>query len=451
MNNLLKEEQDKLNNESDYILFHLKNNKLYFEKTAQKASKEIINNSKNNFTNSSSMNDINIKQNKEENIKIPFNNLILRQKINSSNFKTLISTIQSKINLKKQKIEYNKNNSNNNEFLTINKLENFNQIKNNVNNENDINNKIIYKITKRNFHINSSKTFNNKKIKNDIKIKVHKISTGQQTMYRNFIKNNNKYNNNNYIHNYNRKNYQVKNIIIRNKLIKNKYPEKFNININNEINNYVGNSDLFESISANDINYGSFNESNHKLNYNHKLIKNNSDLINYNNSQKDKSKNFISMKEIYNKMKSKQDKNKKLIYHLKNKKIVSYLKNKNKMKKNNYEGFNSNLMSLEHYILEKNIKKNHLMKKMKIKFNKEKKIKKEKSCFFHRYKLPLKDFKDSNYEFKEDIFTNILKSISCDNNNSEERFNSKINKNSHINILTMLELNNITKNKKEKK
>ena len=34
--NLLKEELNKSNNESDYILFHLKNNKLYFEKTAQK-------------------------------------------------------------------------------------------------------------------------------------------------------------------------------------------------------------------------------------------------------------------------------------------------------------------------------------------------------------------------------------------------------------------------------
>ena len=168
--NLLKEELNKSNNESDYILFHLKNNKLYFEKTAQKKSRKIINNSKNNFTNNSSIKEKNMEKSRDiqEIIKIPFTNLILREKINSSKYDNYFNEEQSKIYLNKEKFkpEIEPNN-----FLLINKCETINQLQNK---DNKANNQTSYKQVNRNFIIKSNA--NTLSDKNILKTKIEKIS-----------------------------------------------------------------------------------------------------------------------------------------------------------------------------------------------------------------------------------------------------------------------------------
>ena len=451
--NLLKEELNKSNNESDYILFHLKNNKLYFEKTAQKKSRKIINNSKNNFTNNSSIKEKNMEKSRDiqEIIKIPFTNLILREKINSSKYDNYFNEDQSKIYLNKEKF---KPEIETNNFLLINKCETINQLQNK---DNKANNQTSYKQVNRNFIIKSNA--NTLSDKNILKTKIEKISTGQQTLLQNDL-----------IKNYNHKNknnkYNIMNFPIKNKLRKMNSNDKGNIhikinkNMNNFISinqknfnsiNYINNNEnsqysneIFESFSTNN-NYHSANNSKNRINYTKNINRNQNNEINFNNFQNDKRKNFISVREFFRQMAySKEKKNKKQKLSLKKKKIMDYLKKSNKSKKDNYQAFTSNLVSLEQYTLEKRNKKRELINKIKLNKKNDcngKKIKREKSCLFYGFNLKINDFRNSKSELKDNIFNNMLSSLSSDKNN-EEKFYSKLNKRSHINILTMLELSN---------
>ena len=444
--NLLKEELNKSNNESDYILFHLKNNKLYFEKTAQKKSRKIINNSKNNFTNNSSLKDKNMEKSRDiqETIKIPFTNLILREKINYSKYNNYFNEELSKIYLNKEKIK-SENEPNN--FLLMNKCETINQIQNK-------DNKTSYRQVNRNLIIKSnSNTLSDKDI---YKTKVEKISTGQQTLLQNdLIKN--------YNYKYKNKKYSFINFPIKNKLRKMNSNDNGNIHIkiNKNMNyfisvnqknlnsiNYINNNEnsqysneIFESFVTNN-NYHSANNSKNRINYTKNINRNQNNAINFNNYQNDKGKNFISVREFFRQMaSSKEKKNKKQKLSLKKKKIMDYLKKSTKSKKDNYQAFTSNLVSLEQYTLEKNNKKRELINKIKLNDYNGKKIKREKSCLFYGFNLKINDFRNSKSELKDNLFNNMLSSLSSDKNN-EENFCSKLNKRSHINILTMLELSN---------
>lgn len=443
--NLLKEELNKSNNESDYILFHLKNNKLYFEKTAQKKSRKIINNSKNNYTNSSSIKDKNMEKSRDiqEIIKIPFTNLILREKINSSKYDNYFNEEQSKIYLKKEKL---KSEIEPNNFLLINKCEANKQLQNK-------DNTTSYRQVNRNLIIKSNA--NTLSDKNILKTKIEKISTGQQTLLQNDL-----------VKNYNYKNktekYSIMNFPIKNNLRKMNSNAKGNIlikinkNMNNFINinqknfnsfKYINNNenslysnDIIESFNVNN-NYHSANNSKNRINYTKNININQNNAINFNNFQNDKRKNYISVREFFRQMaSSKEKKNKKQKLSLKKKKIMDYLKKSNKSKKV-YQAFTSNLVSLEQYTLEKNNKKRELINKMKLNDYNEKKIKREKSCHFYGFNLKINEFRNSKSELKDNIFNKMLSSLSSDKNN-EEKFSSKLNKRSHINILTMLELSN---------
>ena len=444
--NLLKEELNKSNNESDYILFHLKNNKLYFEKTAQKKSRKIINSSKNNFTNNSSIKDKNMEKSRDiqETIKIPFTNLILREKINYSKYNNYFNEELSKIYLNKEKIK-SENEPNN--FLLMNKCETINQIQNK-------DNKTSYRQVNRNLIIKSNASTPSDK--NILKTKIEKISTGQQTLLQNELINN-------YNHKKENKKYSIMNFPIKNKLRKvnsnvnenihikiNKNMDKF-ININQKnfksINNIKNNessqysNEIFESFATNN-NYHSANNSKNRINYTKNINRNQNNAINFNNYQNDKGKNFISVREFFRQMaSSKEKKYKKQKLSLKKKKIMDYLKKSNKSKKDNYQAFTSNLVSLEQYTLEKRNKKKELINKIKLNDCNGKKIKREKSCLFYGFNLKINDFRNSKSELKDNLFNNMLSSLSSEKNN-EEKFYSKLNKRSHINILTMLELSN---------
>lgn len=457
--NLLKEELSKSNNESDYILFHLKNNKLYFEKTAQKKSRKIINNSKHNFTNNSSIKDKNMEKNPDiqEIIKIPFTNLILREKINSSKYDNYFNDEQSKIYFNKEK--FKSENEPNNNFLLINKCETINQLPNRDINPNI---KTSYKQVNRNLIIKSNA--NSLSDKNILNTKIEKISIGQQTLLQNdLIKN--------YKHKNKTKKYSIMNFPVKNKLRKVNSIAKQNIHIKisknmdnfisinqnnfNSINNINNNensqysNEIFESFNTNN-NYHSANNSKNRINITKNINRNQNNIINFGNFQNDKRKNFISVREFFRQMaSSKEKKNKKQKLSLKKKRIMDYLKKSNKNKKDNYQAFTSNLVSLEQYTLEKRNKKRELINKIKLNDYNGKKIKREKSCLFYGFDLKVNDFRNSKSELKDNIFNKMVSSLSSDKNN-EEKFYSKLNKRSHINILTMLELSNNKEHKIKK-
>jgi len=451
--NLLKEELNKSNNESDYILFHLKNNKLYFEKTAQKKSRKIINNSKHNFTNNSSIKDKNMEKSRDvkEAIKIPFTNLILREKINSLKYDNYFNEEQSKIYFNKEKFK-SENEPNN--ILLINKCETNNLLQNK---DNKTDNKTSYRQVNRNLIIKSNS--NALLDKNILKTKIEKISTGQQTLLQNdLIKN--------YKHKSKNKIYSIMNFPIKNKLrkVNSNIKEDIHIKINKNMNNFISirpkniisinninnnensqySNEIFESYSANN-NYYSANNSKNRINHTNNINRNQNIVINLGNFQNDKQNNFISVREFFRQMaSSKGRKNKKQKLSLKKKKIMDYLKKSNKSKKNNYQAFTSNLVSLEQYTLEKRNKKRELINKIKLNDLNDcngKKIKREKSCLFYGFNLKINDFRNSNSELKDNIFNSMVSFLSSDKNN-EEKLSSKLNKRSHINILTMLELSN---------
>ena len=504
-------EEEKSNNESDYIIFHSKKN---FKKANNSSNQKFFNKTKYNKKYISSAKELNINN---SNFKSPFTNLILREKINSNKYNKFLQ--------KGEKNKYKLNNRNvkssnsTKEFLVINKYKT-NTNKNNLN-ENAKNNN---KETKNNLIKNSKNNFN-RNIINSVKSvetpqKIQKVSTGQQTFnemnYINNFKNvelNFNYKNSRYKNNKNR-NKTIVNIPIGKKLTKNilriltktentnfknnnignnnnienndNFEDNNNFENNNNfeknnntselicpsnpqtkqaneiynINNFINSEQLnsskdnFDSISIKDPNNMSGNIYKNRLNKTHRLIKNRSNFVSFDEVQIDEKKNFMSIRELYRQMisaKEKEDKNKKNKSALKKKKLKSYLKKKNEKNIKKNKVFNTNLMSLEQYTFERLNKKRETNNQMKIIDYINKRIRNGKSNFYYKYNLKMKPIKDSKNELNENIFTNILNSLSYENNyniNNKKNFENSNNKRSHINILTMLELNNkyISKN-----
>ena len=92
-----------------------------------------------------------------------------------------------------------------------------------------------------------------------------------------------------------------------------------------------------------------------------------------------------------------------------------------------------------------------MINKMKISSYFGKNYLKEKSSFLYRNNYRINSYKNSMQELKEEIFNNIIRPLSSNNYITGNKYNSKINKNSHINIMTMMELNYKAKSKDNKK
>lgn len=465
--------QNNSNSGSDFKIFSLKDKKFILD---SKLNMKNNNLSKQYFINA--YNEINEK--KEEN-KLPFTNLILRERINTDRQNNNI------IPNKKSYIHRNNKQNNIEEFLNIYKLltdsskkankktnaykiksfenkDNVNMNLNIHNKEKKYNNNYSYikrnnkKVSKGlqtslNFSPNKIETDYQKKesllnpSKNNDECEVNHISPDQD------IKNNNKTKflkmNFNNINSFNEK-------IFKNKIKEDKNEEK----VEEEITDYMNNINLPQFLENNkNINKKNnlnrrntpkvmnlsdlyvLPKNNYFINKTQHLIRNNNNIIDFYNVKIEENKDFLSVRELYrnmillqkNKLKKKHIKS-----ILKNKKIREYL-NKDKLIKENKKSSN-NLVSLENYTQEK-FKNRHTNKQLKIRKNKTI-VLNEELKLLNRKKFLGSVGKKPNYE-NDNFFTNILKSFS----RSSERVNKtkikkKINSNFRINIQTMLELNN---------
>lgn len=445
-------EQNYSNSGSDFKIFSLKDKKFILDSKLNMKNK---NSSKQYFINA--YNEINEK--KEEN-KLPFTNLILRERINTDRQNNniiiykLLTDSSKKANKKPNayKIKSFENKDNVNMNLNIHNKEkkynnNYNYIKRN--------NKKVSKGLQTSLHFSPNKIETDYQKKESLlnppkingECEVNHISPAQD------IKNNNKTKflkmNFNNINSFNEK-------IFKNKIKEDKNEEK----VEEEITDYMNNINLPQFLENNkNINKKNnlnrrntpkvmnlsdlyvLPKNNYFINKTQHLIRNNNNIIDFYNVKIEENKDFLSVRELYrnmillqkNKLKKKHIKS-----ILKNKKIREYL-NKDKLIKENKKSSN-NLVSLENYTQEK-FKNKHTNKQLKIRKNKTI-VLNEEMKLLNRKKFLGSVGKKPNYE-NDNFFTNILKSFS----RSSERVNKtkikkKINSNFGINIQTMLELNN---------
>lgn len=478
--NSLSKELNKSNDESDYIIFSLKNNKNF-------KNKEIIE-SMNKTNNHFSINKNKVDETKEEK-KLPFTNSIIREKIKVSKIKDSDGNIN---NGKKEKnIDTNKKHDNYEEFLSIYRLLNINskraikKIKNNTKSKSFDNKKIII----RNLSNNNQEKANNIIVPN---LLSNKISVGQQTLINSISKTvNSDYQSKNMIVNipihsnpikkYDElkkqdiKNYQSRNYLAININNANLNKEKFIRNItledktedkkDEEITDYMNYINFpkfmndYKNINktnqrnkqniSNTINlselYG-LPKKKYFINKTHRLFRNKSNIVNFNNVKLEEKINTMSIRELYRNLsllhKSK-DKQKKFKSVFKNKRILEYLnKNSDKTEKETTKRFNNNLVSLENYTKKIKLSKN-TNQNLKLKKNKNKtSIRDLNLLSYKKYFGTI----DKNMQDNENFFSNILKSFSRVNERINKNKMKVDNRNFLINIQTMIELNNKSKN-----
>ena len=474
--NSLSKELNKSNNESDYIIFSLKNNKNF-------KNKEIIE-SINKTSNHFSINKNKVDETKEEK-KLPFTNSIIREKIKVSKIKDSDGNIN---NGKKEKnIDTNKKHDNYEEFLSIYRLLNINskraikKIKNNTKSKSFDNKKIII----RNLSNNNQEKANNIIVPN---LLSNKISVGQQTLINSISKTvNSDYQSKNMIVNipihsnpikkYDElkkqdiKNYQSRNYLAININNANLNKEKFIRNItledktedkkDEEITDYMNYINFpkfmndYKNINktnqrnkqniSNTINlselYG-LPKKKYFINKTHRLFRNKSNIVNFNNVKLEEKINTMSIRELYRNLsllhKSK-DKQKKFRSVFKNKRILEYLnKNSDKTEKETTKRFNNNLVSLENYTKKIKLSKN-TNQNLKLKKNKNKTLIRDLNLLSNKKYFGTID---KNVEDNENFFSNILKSFSRVNERITKNKMKVDNRNFLINIQTMIELNN---------
>lgn len=474
--NSLSKELNKSNNESDYIIFSLKNNKNF-------KNKEIIE-SMNKTRNHFSINKNKVDETKEEK-KLPFTNSIIREKIKVSKIKDSDGNIN---NGKKEKnIDTNKKHDNYEEFLSIYRLLNINskraikKIKNNTKSKSFDNKKIII----RNLSNNNQEKANNIIVPN---LLSNKISVGQQTLINSISKTvNSDYQSKNMIVNipihsnpikkYDElkkqdiKNYQSRNYLAININNANLNKEKFIRNItledktedkkDEEITDYMNYINFpkfmndYKNINktnqrnkqniSNTINlselYG-LPKKKYFINKTHRLFRNKSNIVNFNNVKLEEKINTMSIRELYRNLsllhKSK-DKQKKFKSVFKNKRILEYLnKNSDKTEKETTKRFNNNLVSLENYTKKIKLSKNK-NQNLKLKKNKNKTLIRDLNLLSNKKYFGTID---KNVEDNENFFSNILKSFSRVNERINKNKMKVDNRNFLINIQTMIELNN---------
>ena len=471
--NSLSKGLNKSNNDSDYKIFSLKNNKNF-------KNKEIIE-SMNKTNNHFSINNNKVDETKEEK-KLPFTNSIIREKIKVSKIKD--NTNNGK---KENNIDINKKNDNYEEFLSIYKLLNINskraikKIKNNTKSKSFDNKKIII----RNLSNNKQEKTNNIFVPN---LLSKKISVGQQTLINNISKTvNSDYQRKNMIVNipmHNNpiikddemkkqdiKNYQNRNYLSININNANVNKEKFIRNItledktedkkDEEITDYMNYINFPKFMN----NYKNINKTNQRnkqnisdtinlselyrlpkkkyfINKTHRLFRNKSNIINFNNVKLEERINTMSIRELYRNLSlihKNKDKHKKIKSVFKNKKILEYLnKNTDKSEKETTKRFNNNLVSLENYTKKIKLSKN-TNQNLKLKKNKNKTLIRDLNLLSNKKYFGTID---KNVQDNENFFSNILKSFSRVNERINKNKMKVDNRNFLINIQTMIELNN---------
>ena len=474
--NSLSKELNKSNNESDYIIFSLKNNKNF-------KNKEIIE-SMNKTSNHFSINKNKVDETKEEK-KLPFTNSIIREKIKVSKIKDSDGNINN--GKKENNIDTNKKHDNYEEFLSIYRLLNINskraikKIKNNTKSKSFDNKKIII----RNLSNNNQEKANNIIVPN---LLSNKISVGQQTLINSISKTvNSDYQSKNMIVNipihsnpikkYDElkkqdiKNYQSRNYLAININNANLNKEKFIRNItledktedkkDEEITDYM-NYINFPKFMNDYKNINKINQRNKQnisntinlselyglpkkkyfINKTHRLFRNKSNIVNFNNVKLEEKINTMSIRELYRNLsllhKSK-DKQKKFKSVFKNKRILEYLnKNSDKTEKETTKRFNNNLVSLENYTKKIKLSKN-TNQNLKLKKNKNKTLIRDLNLLSNKKYFGTID---KNVEDNENFFSNILKSFSRVNERKNKNKMKVDNRNFLINIQTMIELNN---------
>ena len=474
--NSLSKELNKSNDESDYIIFSLKNNKNF-------KSKEIIE-SMNKTRNHFSINKNKVDETKEEK-KLPFTNSIIREKIKVSKIKDSDGNIN---NGKKEKnIDTNKKHDNYEEFLSIYRLLNINskrainKIKNNTKSKSFDNKKIII----RNLSNNNQEKANNIIVPN---LLSNKISVGQQTLINSISKTvNSDYQSKNMIVNIpihsnpikkdaelkrqDIKNYQSRNYLAININNANLNKEKFIRNItledktedkkDEEITDYMNYINFpkfmndYKNINktnqrnkqniSNTINlselYG-LPKKKYFINKTHRLFRNKSNIVNFNNVKLEEKINTMSIRELYRNLSllhKNKEKQKKFKSVFKNKRILEYLnKNSDKTEKETTKRFNNNLVSLENYTKKIKLSKNK-NQNLKLKKNKNKTLIRDLNLLSNKKYFGTID---KNVEDNENFFSNILKSFSRVNERITKNKMKVDNRNFLINIQTMIELNN---------
>ena len=474
--NSLSKELNKSNNESDYIIFSLKNNKNF-------KNKEIIE-SINKTSNHFSINKNKVDETKEEK-KLPFTNSIIREKIKVSKIKDSDGNIN---NGKKEKnIDTNKKHDNYEEFLSIYRLLNINsksaikKIKNNTKSKSFDNKKIII----RNLSNNNQEKANNIIVPN---LLSNKISVGQQTLINSISKTvNSDYQSKNMIVNIpihsnpikkddelkkqDIKNYQSRNYLaininnanlnkekyIRNITLEDKTEDKKDEEITDYMNyinfpkfmndykninktNQRNKQNISNTINLSEL-YG-LPKKKYFINKTHRLFRNKSNIVNFNNVKLEEKINTMSIRELYRNLsllhKSK-DKQKKFKSVFKNKRILEYLnKNSDKTEKETTKRFNNNLVSLENYTKKIKLSKNK-NQNLKLKKNKNKTLIRDLNLLSNKKYFGTID---KNVEDNENFFSNILKSFSRVNERITKNKMKVDNRNFLINIQTMIELNN---------
>ena len=453
------------NIESKYKTFLKSSNNFFIQEQNQTKSKN-----NNTINNQFIINDnINIKK-KNEDKKLNFTNLILRKKLGNS--KTF-----SQININKfmnsNKKEISKEDPQLEKLLDIHKLLNISSIK--TNNKIKIKNTIIPEKVekKKNIRKNLSiSIYNNiKKIKNNKKFFLKKVSKGQQTILDNehlnanefqsdspknsleanltldkrnppekiklkeIIKRNNENNNNKIIKNVdgekkkiNEKKKKEKNEIKneekeikKDDKIKGKKEEKKEEKKQEEITDYMNNINIPNSNEKYNNNNSSIskNEKSNQKNYKYQLFHNKSNIIDIGNIKFDQKNYSMGLREIYRNLilTEKEEKKKNRIKSvLKNKKIIECL-SKNSLISNKFtKKSNNNLVSLENYTNE--IEKSNRTKKI-LTFRKIK-----DRILIKEFRLIDKNKLFGTTESKkndddENFFTNILKCFS----RTDEKYN----------------------------
>ena len=449
---------NKSNNENDLILFSLKNKNLF----AENENNESCLKSNNHFNNNNKSYD-----NRKEN-KFPLTNSILREKIKDSKIKNI-----------------RKINENNEQFLSIYKLLNINpkrfiKIKEKYDKVERYNNK---NINSRNY---VSSNLDEQNTIFDTKILPKKISVGLQTHMNeisktiisdslrkkiklNIQKNNNRLIKDNFLQREDIKSYRNRNSlgktititnIIKAKSFKTIEKENSKENKNkverDDYNNYINFPEIKEKQKTNykknqlkgtnilkTINLGDFiflpkkrHFINRISNINH-LVRNRSNVENFNYMKIEENKESMSLRELFRNLvllHPNKKNNKKIKPELRKKQILEYInKNNGRSEKQINLKINSNLLSIDNFVKNKN--------KSNLKFKRNR-----KKIFVEGLKFSSNDKYSKSIgkqiEKDENFYNNILKSFS--------RANERINKNkirmenckhSLINVQTMIDLN----------
>ena len=449
---------NKSNNENDLILFSLKNKNIFAENEINESSIK----SNHHFNNNNKSYD-----NRKEN-KFPLTNSILREKIKDSKIKNI-----------------RKINENNEQFLSIYKLLNINpkriiKIKEKNDKVENYNNK---NINSRNYY---SSNLDEQNTIFDTKILPKKISVGLQTHMNeisktiisdslrkkiklNIQKNNNRLIKDNFLQREDIKSYRNRNSlgktititnIIKAKSFKTIEKENSKENKNkverDDYNNYINFPEIKEKQKTNykknqlkgtnilkTINLGDFiflpkkrHFVNRISNINH-LVRNRSNVENFNYMKIEENKESMSLRELFRNLvllHPNKKNNKKIKPELRKKQILEYInKNNGRSEKQINLKINSNLLSIDNFVKNKN--------KSNLKFKRNR-----KKIFVEGLKFSSNDKYSKSIgkqiEKDENFYNNILKSFS--------RANERINKNkirmenckhSLINVQTMIDLN----------